>query len=66
MESDKLFSEFIQNPLPFCAGFMAGMLQLDLNQDPLKAWLKDNGYEAQSSQSGPAAAKSGPQSISID
>ncbi|MBP0019506.1 MAG: hypothetical protein J7647_18385 [Cyanobacteria bacterium SBLK] len=33
--------EFLQNPVAFAGGFLAGALHLNLNEDPLKSWLDE-------------------------
>ncbi len=66
MNSNSLFSEITQNPIPFCAGLVAGFLQLDLNQDPLKSWLEQQGYKPESSQPVKSSTSQGTQSIPID
>ncbi|MEM9543216.1 MAG: hypothetical protein AAGA60_27470 [Cyanobacteria bacterium P01_E01_bin.42] len=33
--------EFLQSPIAFAGGFLAGALRLNLNEDPLKSWLDE-------------------------
>lgn len=33
--------EFLQNPVAFAGGFVAGALHLNLGEDPLKSWLEE-------------------------
>ncbi len=64
MGSNSLLSEFFQNPIPFAAGFVAGILNVDLNQDPIKGWLEQQGVHRKET---PASTSSkGPQNISIE
>ncbi len=65
MDSNTLLTEFFQNPIPFMAGFVAGVLKIDLEQDPVKQWMEQRGVDfSQVSQKD--APKSGPQNITID
>lgn len=65
MDSNTLLTEFFQNPIPFMAGFVAGVLKIDLEQDPVKQWMEQRGVDfSQVAQKD--APKSGPQNITID
>ncbi len=59
-----ILQELTSQPTAFFGGLVAGLLQLDLNEDPLKTWLGQQGVASTSSTT--ASQKSGPQSISID
>lgn len=60
-ELKPILHELTQNPTAFLGGLVAGFLRLDLNEDPLKTWLGQQGVAPT-----PTQKKSGPQSISID
>ncbi len=67
MDSNTLVSEFFQNPIPFLAGFVAGVLKIDLEQDPVKQWMEQRGVDfSHTGNSEKDAPKSGPQNITID
>lgn len=67
MDSNTLLSEFFQNPIPFVAGFVAGVLKIDLEQDPVKQWMEQRGVTFSTPPtSAQDAPKSGPQNITID
>jgi len=68
-ELKPLFQEFTEHPVSFMGGLVSGVLRLNLNDDPVKSWLNQQGVssnytsvtnDAQNSKS------SGPQSIDID
>ncbi|NJK33500.1 MAG: hypothetical protein HC919_00260 [Oscillatoriales cyanobacterium SM2_2_1] len=63
-ELKPIFEELLRQPVAFCGGFVAGLLRLDLAQDPLKSWLEQQGAKIDPPGAPPSAA--GPQSISID
>ncbi|MFS8854808.1 hypothetical protein NW851_06645 [Synechococcus sp. H55.7] len=52
----------MSNPVPFCGGFLSGLLRLDVRQDPLRSWLESQGLRVEDSP----APTQGPQSISIE
>ena len=67
MGSNAVLSEFLQNPLPFCGGFLAGLLRLNVNEDPLRSWLEQQGMSADDIASAAnSEPDNGPKSISID
>jgi hypothetical protein len=59
-----IIRELTIQPTAFLGGLVAGFLRLDLNEDPLRTWLGQQGVA--SSGDRPTSKKSGPQSISID
>ena len=61
-ELKPILQELSQNPTAFLGGLVAGFLRLDLNEDPLKTWLNQQGV----SSAAPPKPPTGPQSISID
>ncbi|MEM6447292.1 MAG: hypothetical protein AAFY57_04515 [Cyanobacteria bacterium J06642_2] len=67
MGSNAVLTELLRNPLPFCGGFIAGLLRLNLNEDPLKSWLEQQGISTDSMGGTPSSESDrGPQNISID
>ena len=65
-----LIEEFVYKPVAFMGGFVSGVLQLNLADDPVKSWLDQ---EIKSTDSTPPSSGfdgrnngSGPQSIDID
>ncbi len=68
-ELKPLFQEFTQHPVSFMGGLVSGMLRLNLNDDPVKSWLNQQGdYSTHTSVTTEAqnGKSSGPQSINID
>jgi hypothetical protein len=65
-ELSPVVQELTRNPIAFLGGFAAGMLRLDLTQDPVKSWLDKQGAGPGPGGPTPPASPSGPQSISID
>ncbi len=67
-ELSPFLKEMTQNPVAFLGGFAAGVLQLDLNQEPVKGWLEKQGIDVPPSDGsgGDGGGSGGPQSISID
>jgi len=62
-----VLQKLIQQPIAFSGGFVSGVLQLKLNEEPLSKWLAEQGYTA--SNTNTEASRNGsdkPQSISID
>lgn len=64
-----LFKELTQHPVSFLGGLCSGFLRLNLNDDPVKSWLEQQGgttaytFSTDSDRNG---SSKGPQSISID
>ena len=60
--------KFLQQPVAFAGGFVSGILQLKLNEEPLSQWLEKQGYNATGTVNNSATPNSGnkPQSIEID
>lgn len=63
-ELTPLLQELSQNPVAFLGGFMAGVLRLNLADDPVKSWIENQGGSTPPSPNSPSPKK--PQSISID
>ena len=59
--------KLMQQPIAFTGGFVSGILQLKLNEEPLSQWLEKQGYNSSPSQRNSTASNaSKPQSINID
>lgn len=69
-ELTPIFKEFTQHPASFLGGLCSGLLRLNLNDDPVRSWLEQQGGSSFSSNSTlnqhNNGRSSGPQSISID
>jgi hypothetical protein len=66
-ELTPLGQEVLKNPVAFFGGFFAGALRLNLNEDPVKTWLAQNGMAVEGeAETTSESDGSGPQSISID
>ncbi len=58
--------KLLQQPIAFTGGFVSGILQLKLNEEPLSQWLEKQGYNSVSTSTTVASNSSKPQSINID
>ncbi|WP_088241503.1 hypothetical protein [Calothrix rhizosoleniae] len=68
-ELQPLFQEFAQHPISFMGGLVSGVLRLNLNDDPVKTWLNQQGsYNTNISTTTEVqnGKSSGPQSIDIE
>jgi hypothetical protein len=71
-ELSPIVQEMTRNPVAFMGGFVAGLLRLNLSEDPVKAWLAKQGQAVSGSATGSTSnpvsngAGNGPQSITID
>jgi hypothetical protein len=66
-ELTPLIRELTSQPVAFLGGFAAGLLQLNLSEDPVKSWLAQQGATtASTSATENNSLKKGPQTISID
>lgn len=66
-ELSPAFQKFIQQPIAFAGGFVSGILQLKLNEEPLSQWLEKQGYDPNSASNSVTSNNSDrPQSIDID
>ncbi|VEP16334.1 conserved hypothetical protein [Hyella patelloides LEGE 07179] len=66
-ELSPLAQRLLQQPIAFAGGFCSGLFKLNLNEEPLSAWLANQGYTPDSSNDGnDNSGNSGPQSISIE
>ncbi|MGK7928523.1 MAG: hypothetical protein AB4290_25350 [Spirulina sp.] len=57
--------EFLQNPVAFAGGFLAGALHLKLEEDPLKSWLDEQSGTTAKNQNGDRDPNK-PQTIEIE
>jgi hypothetical protein len=60
-----LGQELLRQPIAFAGGFVAGVLKLDLDRDPVKSWLTQQGT-APIPNPNHYSNGNGPQSINID
>lgn len=59
--------KLLQQPVAFTGGFVSGILQLKLTEEPLSQWLEQQGYSPNSASTNSANSNSSkPQSIDID
>jgi hypothetical protein len=68
-ELKPIFQELVSQPVAFLGGLFSGFLRLDVNEDPLKSWLKNQGVATQGNSANNSdrnGKSSGPQSIAID
>ncbi len=64
-ELTPIVQEILGQPIAFFGGFASGLLKLNLNDDPVKSWLENQGADV-SNQSDDDKSGKGPQTISID
>jgi len=61
------FQKLLQQPVAFAGGFVSGILQLKLEEEPLSKWLENQGYNSSSTKNSTSSRNSSkPQSIDID
>ncbi|MDJ0553870.1 MAG: hypothetical protein QNJ68_05435 [Microcoleaceae cyanobacterium MO_207.B10] len=68
-ELTPIVKELVEQPVAFLGGFFSGMLKLNLNDDPVKSWLdQQGGYTSTTSSSTEEnnGKSQGPQSITIE
>ncbi|HBE18875.1 MAG TPA: hypothetical protein DEG17_08805 [Cyanobacteria bacterium UBA11149] len=66
-ELTPILKEMILQPIAFLGGFCAGVLRLNLSDDPVKTWLqKQSGSTYTVTNSQDNGKSKGPQSISIE
>jgi hypothetical protein len=65
-ELKPILNEFLGQPVAFVGGLVSGFLKLDLQQDPLKSWLEQQGATPTTVSSSNNGKTDGPQSISIE
>lgn len=60
--------KLISQPVAFTSGFVSGILQLKLNEEPLSEWLEKQGYNPNSVSNNLTTNNNSnkPQSIDID
>lgn len=64
-ELSPLGQEILGNPTAFLGGFFAGVLRLNLAEDPVKSWLEKQGLQTMEGNNGNPTVES-PQSIEIE
>jgi len=67
-ELSPVVKELTQHPVAFLGGLCAGLLRLNLEDDPIKSWLDQQAGEVtgKSEENGKADTGRGPQSIAIE
>ncbi|MEM1252130.1 MAG: hypothetical protein AAGI69_06820 [Cyanobacteria bacterium P01_H01_bin.21] len=65
-ELTPIVQELFGQPVAFFGGFASGLLRLNLNDDPVKSWLENQGAEVDNQSDDDDDAGKGPQTISID
>ena len=65
-ELTPIVQELLGQPVAFFGGFASGLLKLNLNDDPVKSWLENQGADVESQNDDDDSAGKGPQTISID
>ncbi|WP_019506575.1 hypothetical protein [Pleurocapsa sp. PCC 7319] len=66
-ELTPVLQKFVQQPIAFASGFVSGVLQLKLNEEPLSEWLEKQGYNSGTNNNSSQPNRSDrPQSIDID
>ena len=68
-ELNPAFQKLIQQPVAFAGGFVSGLLQLNLTEEPLSQWLEQQGYNSGTpgvGNSDTPSSNNKPQSIDID
>uniref|UniRef100_A0ACD5V3A2 Uncharacterized protein n=1 Tax=Avena sativa TaxID=4498 RepID=A0ACD5V3A2_AVESA len=69
---ERILREALKEPVAFLGGVFAGLLRLDLNEDPLKEWVTRTveasgiSEESSSEESNEGAQDDGPQQIEIE
>lgn len=63
-ELSPVLQELTKQPIAFMGGFVSGILNLDVAEDPLKSWLNQQGIATYKPSEDDT--KGGPKSISID
>ena len=66
-ELTPVLQKFIQQPVAFAGGFVSGILQIKLSEEPLSQWLEKQGYNSTSNNNSSQPNRSDrPQSIDIE
>ncbi|MGL5079066.1 MAG: hypothetical protein ACRDBG_24975, partial [Waterburya sp.] len=53
-ELTPIIQKLIQQPVAFASGFVSGVFQLKLNEEPLSQWLEQQGYYGSNSNNNSA------------
>lgn len=64
-ELTPIVQELLGQPVAFFGGFASGLLKINLNDDPVKSWLENQGANVDDQSDDDTNGK-GPQTISID
>lgn len=65
-ELTPFLQELTRQPIAFAGGLAAGLLRLNLNEDPVKTWLDNQAGAPMYGGDTPPPPSDGPQKISID
>ncbi|MEM8612634.1 MAG: hypothetical protein AAGF93_11495 [Cyanobacteria bacterium P01_H01_bin.105] len=65
-ELTPIVQELLGQPIAFFGGFASGLLKLNLNDDPVKSWLTNQGADVSNQSDDDDSKGQGPQTISID
>ena len=66
-ELTPVLQKFVQQPVAFAGGFVSGVLQLKLSEEPLSQWLEKQGYNSSNNNNSATPNHNNrPQSIDID
>ncbi|MBX2862512.1 MAG: hypothetical protein KTR27_03085 [Leptolyngbyaceae cyanobacterium MAG.088] len=65
-ELTPILQEILGQPAAFLGGFASGLLKVNLNDDPVKSWLENQGADVSSQGDDDDSSGKGPQTISID
>lgn len=65
-EITPVIQEFTRQPLAFLGGLCAGILQLNVSEEPLKGWLEQQHRGANGCKGDVVRSQSQPERISID
>ncbi len=65
-ELTPIVQEILGQPVAFLGGFASGLLKINLNDDPVKSWLENQGADVSNQSDDDDTNGKGPQTISID
>ncbi|MEL6439726.1 MAG: hypothetical protein AAFQ80_10780 [Cyanobacteria bacterium J06621_8] len=65
-ELTPVLQKLMQQPVAFAGGFVSGVLNLNLNEEPLSQWLEQHNSSSTSSTTPKSKNSDRPQSINID
>jgi len=61
-----VLQELVRQPVAFLGGFCSGLLRVNLEDEPVKSWLANQGVVPPQTADASARKTSSPQSIDID